>query len=66
MNWISVDDQMPESHRTVMVGGLHAEGYRFWYASHVQYIEETGEWWDTGFARYLNGVTHWLVVELPK
>ena len=61
LNWISVEERLPEPFVPVLV---HIPGDRPFPTVREAFIEKTGLWYSTGFRYEQEEVTHWC--EMPE
>ena len=71
MDWISVEDRLPEAYKRVLMGGIY-DGEKAYAVGRIERSSEFGtEWWYDGGNGYMSvddsWVTHWAELpDLPK
>jgi hypothetical protein len=72
MDWIKVEDRLPEPYQRVLIGGVSVRGDKMYSVGRIQESEEFGtEWWYNGGNDYESVNNSWVkfwmpLPELPK
>jgi hypothetical protein len=65
MNWIRVDERMPEKHREMNISQDVLVCTSDEWVGVAFYDDQSGEWRVSETSDYVDGVTHWMPLPAP-